>query len=108
MDERYILKVQANEDRSKSNEHRITELEEEVKNNNALVLKVGELAIEIKHMREDYQKLAEKHVEEIKAIDKRLITIENKPAKRWEQIASTVITGIATAILGFILAKLGM
>lgn len=108
MDEKYILKVQANEDRSKSNERRIVELEGEVKNNNELVLKVGELAVEIKHMREDYQRLAEEHVKEIKAIDLRLTTIEAKPARKWEQLVSLIFTGIVTAILGFVLAKLGL
>ena len=92
MDEKYILKIQENEDRSKSNTRRIDDLEGDVKNNNTLALNVRELTIEIKHKREDYQKLAQKHTEEVKAIDTRLSDIERKPAKRYEQIVSLIIT----------------
>ena len=34
MDQQYLLKIQANEDRSKNNEQRIDDLENDVKNNN--------------------------------------------------------------------------
>ena len=46
--------------------------------------------------------------QEIKAIDLRLTTIEAKPARKWEQLVSLIFTGIVTAILGFVLAKLGL
>ena len=83
MDEKYILKIQSNEDQIKSNTRRIDDLENDVKNNNTLALNVRELTIEIKHMREDYQKLAETHAKEVQAIDNRLSDIERKPAKRY-------------------------
>lgn len=108
MDEKYILKIQENEDRSKSNTRRIDDLENDVKNNNTLALNVRELTIEIKHMREDYQKLAETHAKEVQAIDNRLSDIERKPAKRYEQVVNLIITGIVTAVLGVLLGKFGM
>lgn len=108
MDEKYILKIQENEDRSKSNTRRIDDLENDVKNNNTLALNVRELTIEIKHMREDYQKLAETHAKEVQAIDNRLSDIERKPAKRYEQVVSLIITGIVTAVLGVLLGKFGL
>ena len=46
--------------------------------------------------------------QEIKAIDLRLTTIEAKPARKWEQLVSLIFTGFVTAILGFVLAKLGL
>ena len=91
MDEKYILKIQENEDRSKSNQRRIDDLESDVKNNNTLALNVLELTVEIKHMREDYQTLAQKHNEEVKVLDSRLSNIENKPVKRYEQIVGLII-----------------
>lgn len=108
MDEKYILKIQENEDRSKSNTRRIDDLESDVKNNNTLALNVRELTIEIKHMREDYQKLAEKHTEEVRAIDNRLSEVERKPAKRYEQVITLIITNIVTAVLVFLLGKFGL
>lgn len=108
MDEKYILKIQENEDRSKSNTRRIDDLENDVKNNNTLALNVRELTIEIKHMREDYQKLAETHAKEVQAIDNRLSEVEKKPVKRYEQVVSLIITGIVTAVLGVLLGKFGL
>lgn len=108
MDEKYILKIQENEDRSKSNTRRIDDLENDVKNNNTLALNVRELTIEIKHMREDYQKLAETHAKEVQAIDNRLSEVEKKPVKRYEQVVSLIITGIVTAVLGILLGKFGL
>lgn len=108
MDEKYILKIQENEDRSKSNTRRIDDLENDVKNNNTLALNVRELTIEIKHMREDYQKLAETHAKEVQAIDNRLSEVERKPAKRYEQVLTVIVTGIVTAVLGVLLGKFGM
>lgn len=106
MDEKYILKIQANEDRSKSNTRRIDDLENDVKNNNTLALNVRELTIEIKHMREDYQKLAEKHTEEVRAIDTRLSEVERKPVKRYEQIVSLIITRYSNSSIGSIIRQI--
>ena len=108
MEERYILKIQENEDRSKSNTRRIDDLENDVKNNNALALNVRELTIEIKHMREDYQKLAKQHTEEVKAIDNRLAEVEKKPAKRWNGMVDKIIDILIGALMGYILIKLGL
>lgn len=106
MDEKYVLKIQENEDRSKSNTHRIDELEHDVKNNNTLALNVRELTVEIKHMREDYQILAQKHNEEVKVLDSRLSSIENKPMKRYEQIVSLIITRYRNGYTGLFFSKI--
>lgn len=108
MEEKYILKIQENEDRSKSNTRRIDDLENDVKNNNTLALNVRELTIEIKHMREDYQKLAKQHTEEVKAIDNRLTEVEKKPAKRWNGMVDKIIDILIGAFMGYILIKLGL
>ena len=108
MDEIYILKIQENEDRSKSNQRRISDLENEVKENNDLALSVKELTVEIKYMRKDYQELAKKHTEEVRAIDNRLSEVERKPVKRYEQVITLIITNIVTAVLVFLLGKLGL
>ena len=87
MDEKYIIeKLKENEDRSRSNARRLDNLEEESKSNNLLAMNVRELTVEIKYMREDYQKLAETHAKEVKEIDTRVSKIEQKPANNWENI----------------------
>lgn len=100
MDEKHIQTLIETEARSKSNTHRIDELEHDVKNNNTLALNVRELTVEIKHMREDYQTLAQKHNEEVKVLDSRLSSIENKPVKRYEQIVSLIITRYRNSYTG--------
>jgi hypothetical protein len=34
--------------------------------------------------------------------------LKDKPGKRWESVVSTVIVGLTTALLGFLLAKFGL
>lgn len=92
MDEKHIQTLIEVEQRSKSNTHRIDELEKETKNNNDLALSVKELTVEIKYMRKDYQELAKKHTEEVRAIDTRLSQVENKPVNDWERLKWLVIT----------------
>lgn len=95
MDEKYIQKIIENEQRSKSNTHRIDELENEQKNERDLIVSVKELATEVKHMREDVSKM-----------DSRLTNIETKPAKRWEQIISLIITRYRYSYTGVFISKI--
>lgn len=46
--------------------------------------------------------------ENLKAIVGRLEAIEHKPAKRWESVTSQIVTLVVAALVGFILAKLGL
>lgn len=105
MDEKYISELIETTSRSKSNSHRIDELENIVKENNSLAINVRELTIEIKHMREDYQKSELEHDKEVEKISSRLEAVENKPVKRYEQVVTTIITCVVSTIAGFIMAK---
>ena len=83
--------------RAKSNSKRIDSLEEKIENIHELASSVKLLALETKAMREDVNK-----------IDNRLKDVEDKPAKRWESLVKLVLTGTATAVLGYFLAKIGL
>ena len=85
------------EDRSKSNQHRIDELEKRQDNLDDLVGTVKVLA--------DREERVETDVKEIKD-DVKLLT--NKPAKRWDSLVDKVIITVAAAVVGFILAKIGL
>jgi predicted nucleic acid-binding Zn-ribbon protein len=85
------------EARSKSNTLRINELKERQDNFDELVSSVKVLAEREVRLEDD--------VKEIKADVKELTAI---PAKRWEAVVTKVITVIAAAVVGFILAKIGM
>ena len=105
MEEKYIQELIETTSRSKSNCHRIDELENIVKENNSLAINVRELTIEIKHMREDYQKSEENHAKEVEKISTRLAAVESKPAKRYETVVTTIITCIISTVVGAILGK---
>ena len=100
MDEKHIQTLIETEQRSKSNTHRIDDLENKTQSNNELALSVKELTVEIKYMREDYQKLAQTHAKEVQALDIRLAEIEKKPVKRYEQILSLIITRYSDSYIG--------
>lgn len=85
------------EDRSKSNTHRINELEKRQNNLDELVGTVKVLA--------DREERVEGDVKEIKSDVKNLA---DKPAKRWDNLINQIITIIVAAIAGFILAKIGL
>lgn len=62
-----------------------------------LAVQVKELAIEMRHMRETQ----EEH-------SKRIQTLEDKPAKRYDNIVNYIITSIIALVIGFIAATLGL
>ena len=85
------------EERSKSNTHRISEIEKRQDNLDDLVGTVKVLA--------DREKRVEGDVKEIKDDVK---SIKDKPAKRWDNLITQVISILVAAVVGFALAKLGL
>ena len=92
--EKRLTEVEA---RSKSNEHRIEDVEKKQNDLSELVGTVKVLATK--------EEAVEKDVKEMKNDVKTLIT---KPAKRWDNLVSQLITLVVAAIFGFILAKIGL
>ena len=85
------------EERAKGNSHRLTEVERRQDNLDELVGTVKVLAVREKQVEAD--------VREIKGDVKALA---GKPAQRWEMLVTQIISLIAAAVVGFILAKLGL
>lgn len=85
------------EDRSKSNSHRLNEMEKRQDNLDELVGTVKVLA--------DREERVEDDVKEIKSDVK---SLTGKPAQRWESLVTQIITIVVAAVAGFILAKIGL
>lgn len=85
------------EEMAKSNERRIEDVEKKQNDLSELVGTVKVLATR--------EEQVEKDVGEIKTDVKALTS---KPAKRWEAITGQIITIIVSAVVGFILAKIGL
>lgn len=85
------------EDRSKSNQHRLDELEKRQDNLDDLVSTVKVLAVR--------EEAVENDVKEIKADVK---SLTSKPGQRWDSLMDKIIWAVAGAVLAFLMAKIGL
>ena len=83
------------EERAKSNTKRLDEAERKIEDIHDLTYSIKELASETKRLREDVNK-----------IDVRLNTLEEKPAKNWENLTKTIITRICNSNFGVFFSKI--
>lgn len=92
------------EQRSKSNTKRLDELSGQIDAVNRLATAVELLANEQKHQTESTDKL-EKNVAELTT---KVDAIEKEPGARWKGLVEKVIYLIVAAVIGFLLAKIGL
>ena len=85
------------EGRTKSNTHRLDEMEKRQDKLDDLVSAVNVLAVREQNVEND--------VKEIKSDVKNLT---NKPAQRWEALVGQLITIVCAAIAGYMLSKFGL
>lgn len=85
------------ESRSKSNAYRLDEVEKRQDNLDKLVVSVEKLAIKEQNVEND--------VKEIKSDVK---TLTDRSGKRWDGLVDKIILIIATAIVTFVLSKIGL
>lgn len=85
------------EERSKSNSHRLDDMEKRQDNLDELVGTVKVLAVREENVEND--------VKEIKSDVK---SLTNKPAQKWDNFMDKIFFAIVGAIVGFILVKLGL
>lgn len=85
------------EERSKSNTHRLDEIEKRQDDLEELTSTVKVLAVR--------EEAVENDVKEIKSDVK---SLTNKPGQRWDSLVDKIILTVAAAIVGFILAKFGL
>jgi len=83
------------EEADKRQDHRITELEQNFKVVQELVVSTRELALSMEAMAKELEKQGSC-----------LRELEFKPVKRWELIVTSVITGIIGALLGMMMKGL--
>ena len=95
--EELIALTHDNEQRSKSNTHRIDKLEEQQKQLSDLVSAVAVLAERQNQIGDD-----------VNSIKRELKTLAEKPAKRWDGIVDKIISTIIAAIMGYALARIGL
>ena len=92
--ERRLTEVEA---RAESNTHRLNEVEKKQDDLTQLVTTVQVLATR--------EEQVEKDLKEMKTDVKTLV---GKPGKKWENLVSQIITLLVAAVIGFVLAKIGL
>ena len=97
MNEDQIKEMTETTSRSKSNTHRLDDVERRLDDNEKLVTSVALMA--------QKQDAMEGDIREIKTDVK---SLADKPAKRWEMLTTTVIAALATGIIGYLLAAAGL
>lgn len=85
------------EERSKSNSHRLDKLEESTE-------AINRLATSMEVMAERQEQV----VETVGKLDAKVTLLEEKPAKRWDALTDKIIWAIAAALIGFVLAQMGL
>lgn len=97
MDMEHERRLTEVEERSKSNTHRIDELEKRQDNLEELTGTVRVLALREENVEAD--------VKEIKSDVK---SLTSKSGQRWDNLVTQIITILVAAIAGFILAQIGL
>lgn len=97
MDLEHERRLTAVEDRSKSNAHRLDDVERRQNNLDELVGTVKALAVREENMEND--------VKEIKGDVK---SLTGKSGQRWDSLVDKIVWAIAAAVIAFLLAKIGL
>ena len=97
MDMEIEHRLTAVEDRTASNTKRLDEVEKRQDDLDELVSTVKVLAVREENVEND--------VKEIKSDVK---SLTNKPAQRWDGLVDKIILTLVAAVVGFILAKIGL
>ena len=92
--EKRLTEVEA---RSKSNAHRLDEVEKKQDDLSELVGTVKVLATREEQVETD-----------VKEIKNDVKTLASKPAKKWESLTSEIIKILVAVVMGFLAAKIGM
>lgn len=85
------------EQRSKSNAHRLDDVEKKQDDLSELVGTVRVLALREKNVEND-----------VKEIKDDVKTLTSKPGKRWDALVSQIITLVVAAVVGYVLAHIGL
>lgn len=97
MDEKDIEhRLTAVEDKTRSNEHRLEDLEKRQDNLDDLVSTVKVLAVREENVEND-----------VKEIKNDVKSLTSKSGQRWDSMIDKIIVTVVAAIAGFILAKIG-
>ena len=92
-------------------ERRLTEVEERAKSNSHRLNKVEKKQDQLEEFVSTVKVLAEREANvesDVKEIKSDVKELTNKPAKKWDNLVEKIMLTVIAAILGFVLAALGL
>lgn len=89
--------VKRMDEEHKRTNHRLTDLEKALEQNNKLLISVEKLATNMENMQKEQQEQG-----------KRLEELEGRDGEMWRKVAGHIVTAILSILLGFIFAQFGM
>lgn len=89
--------IQRLEEEDKRQNHRIDDMEEDIKHTNSLATSVERLAVNMESMLKEQEKQG-----------KRLEFLEKRDGEKWRKVVETIITVAVSGVIGFILANIGL
>lgn len=99
-----VVKVAEVEQRTKSNTRRIDKLEQANEALSSLATSVEVLVNEQKHQTEAMLDIRS----DVSKLDRKVETLEGKPARRWESVTGQIITLLVGALVAFALSNIGL
>ena len=102
--EEFAVRLAEVEARSKSNTHRLDEMDNKVDTLQRLTTAVEVMAAEQKHQTETMAEIKT----DVTALGQKVDVIEKKPGKRWEGIVEKAVWAVCAAVIAFLLAKIGL
>jgi hypothetical protein len=85
------------EEEDKRQNHRISELEKSLEQNNKLLISVEKLALSMQNMQKEQKSQGE-----------RLAELESRDGKMWRKATSYILTAVIGIVLGFIFKQIGL
>ena len=102
--EEMAVKLAEVDARCKSNTHRLDDIDEKVDTLQRLTTAVEIMAAEQKHQGATMAEIKT----DVTALGKKVDTIEKKPAKRWDKLTETILAVVVTAVIAFLLGRIGL
>lgn len=104
MQEEMAVKLTEVDARSKSNTHRLDDMDNKVDTLQRLTTAVEVMAAE---QRNQSKTMAEIKTD-VTALGSKVDAIENKPARRWEALVEKALLAVAAAVIAFLLGRIGL
>ena len=102
--EEMAVKLAEVDARSKSNTHRLNDMDEKVDTLQRLTTAVELMAAEQKHQTDTMTEIKT----DVTALGQKVDAIEKRPGRRWDSLVEKAVWAVCAAVIAFLLGRLGL